>query len=91
MDGFRDLGCRSGGRPVAVVVPGGAAGGLLRLLPRLEHHELAHHPLVLVQEEVAVEHVRVPRIGVVLEGEQQPVGALRLQVHGVLAAGELRW
>ena len=41
------------------------------LLPGFDDHELAHHALVLVPQQVAVVHVRRRRIGVVLEPHDQ--------------------
>ena len=39
----------------------------VRLLPRLNHDELPHHPFIFVEEHVAVVHVRQGRIRVPAE------------------------
>lgn len=41
----------------------------LILITGLDDDELAHHALVLVQQHVAVVHVRHRRVGVILEAE----------------------
>jgi hypothetical protein len=38
--------------------------------------ELAHHPVVLVLQQVAVVHVRHVRVGVVAEPHRQPVALI---------------
>src|SRR5690606_9220157 len=73
---------------VTPVVP--AAGVQPRLLAGLDDHELAHHPLVLVLQLVAVVHVRRARVGVVGEGHEQPVCRALLEVDRVLEPGQLR-
>ena len=64
------------------------------LLSRFEDEELAHHPLILVHQQVAVEHVRERGIGVLgpLQCDANP--AARRRVNGVLEAcgsAALRW
>ena len=57
----------------------------------LGNDELAHHSVVFMQQQMAVEHVRRRVIGVVLEPHDQPIAAPRLQVDRVLTAGKFRW
>src|SRR5699024_512952 len=49
--------------PGSVLMPRRTHHPHLVVLTGLDHHELAHHPLVLVQQHVAVVHVRQVRIG----------------------------
>jgi hypothetical protein len=48
-----------------------------RLLAGVHDHELAHHPVVLVPHEMAMEHVRDGGIGVPGEAKQQVCGGAR--------------
>ena len=68
----------------------GPADGDLRLLAGLDDDELPHHPVVLVLQDVAVVHVRVVRVGVLAEGDEQPDRLEGGYVDGVLPAGDLR-
>jgi hypothetical protein len=52
--------------------------------------ELAHHPAVLVLEDVAVEHVRQVGIGVPAEADEQAAALTRRHGDGVLEATEVR-
>src|SRR5690606_41238568 len=52
---------------VSMVMLTVARPGEVRFLALVHDDELAHHPLVLVPQEVAVEHVGHRRVGVVLE------------------------
>src|SRR6266540_6693901 len=61
------------------------------VLAGLDHHELAHHSRILMEEQVAVVHVGVVGVGVVGEPHDDPDGDVRRQVHGVLPAGQWRW
>src|SRR6266498_1028504 len=63
---------------VPVRLGGGLAGG--------GDHELAHHAVVLVAQQVAVEHVGDGRVGVVAEADQEPRVPARRDEHGVLPA-----
>jgi tetratricopeptide (TPR) repeat protein len=72
---------------VRVVVVGWLSG----LLPRFYHDELAHHPAILVLEDVAVEHVGQVGVGVLAEAHDQPNGLSRRDVDGVLEATQVRW
>src|SRR4029450_5849675 len=72
---------------VAAVV---GAAEVVGLLAGCGHHELAHHSLVLMEDEVAVEHGRAPGVGVGGEPHDEPDRDPRRQVHGVLPAGQLR-
>src|SRR5215218_10214296 len=74
-------GCR------VVVMLMGWAG---RPLAGSDHDELAHHPVVLMLQQVAVEHVRHSRVAVAGELDQQSHGAARWDEHGVLPAGQGR-
>ena len=59
-------------------------------LAGFDDHELSHHPVVLVAEDVAVEHVWNRRVGVVAEGEDDPYRRSSERGHGVLPSGEMR-
>ena len=53
-------------------------------VPGVDDGELAHHPVVLVGEDVTVVHVRRGRVGVVGEAQGQPRGGTWRHVDGVL-------
>jgi hypothetical protein len=57
----------------------------------VDHHELAHQTLVLVQQQMAVIHVRGGVVCVILKPHDQPVISSWLEVHRVLTARKLRW
>src|SRR5699024_9794379 len=68
---------------VSVLVPGSHPD--LVLLTGIDDDELTHHPFVLVQEHMAVVHIRQVRVGVVLAAHEESVDAIRFEVDRVLA------
>src|SRR5690625_7865292 len=61
---------------VSVLVPGSHPD--LVLLTGIDDDELTHHPFVLVQEHMAVVHIRQVRVGVVLEAHEESVDAIQI-------------
>src|SRR6266487_322802 len=78
----QELGDQGGSALVLVRrrLPGGLA--------RLHDDELAHEPLVLVAEQVAVEHVGGGRVGVVAEPGQEAHALAGRERNRVLPAGQ---
>src|SRR5699024_10023424 len=73
----------AGTASTSALVPGSHPD--LVLLTGIDDDELTHHPFVLVQEHMAVVHIRQVRVGVVLEAHEESVDAIRFEVDRVLA------
>ena len=57
------------------------------LLARLDDAELGHHATVLMPEQVAVDHVRVVRVGIAGEAHREPHGVAVAEEEGVVPPG----